>query len=36
LPSIVYARFDNDPTTYYFDDIILDAIQPVLTYASAR
>jgi hypothetical protein len=36
LPSIVYARFDNDPTTYYFDDIILDAIVPVLTYASAR
>ncbi len=36
LPSIVYARFDNDPTTYYFDDIILDAITPVLTYASAR
>lgn len=36
LPSIVYARFDNDPATYYFDDIILDAIQPVLTYASAR
>ena len=36
LPSIVYARFDNDPNTYYFDDIILDAITPVLTYASAR
>lgn len=36
LPSIVYARFDNDPNTYYFDDIILDAIVPVLTYASAR
>jgi alpha-tubulin suppressor-like RCC1 family protein len=36
LPSIVYARFDNDPATYYFDDIILDAIVPVLTYASAR
>jgi alpha-tubulin suppressor-like RCC1 family protein len=35
LPSIVYARF-GDSTNYYFDDIILDAISPVLTFASAR
>ena len=36
LPSIVYARFDNDPNTYYFDDIILDSIAPVLTYVSSK
>lgn len=35
LPSIVYARF-GDESQYYFDDIILDAISPVLTFASAR
>ncbi len=35
LPSIVYARF-GDSTSYFFDDIILDAISPVLTFASAR
>lgn len=35
LPSIVYARF-GDQSQYYFDDIILDAISPVLTFASAR
>ena len=36
LPSIVYARFDNDPTTYYFDDIVLDSIAPVLTFVSSN
>ena len=35
LASIVYARF-GDETNYYFDDIIIDSISPVLTFASAR
>lgn len=35
LPAIVYARF-GDSTAYYFDDIIVDSISPVLTYVSAR
>jgi hypothetical protein len=35
LASIVYARF-GDETSYYFDDIIIDSISPVLTFASAR
>jgi hypothetical protein len=35
LASIVYARF-GDENNYYFDDIIIDAISPVLTFASAR
>ena len=35
LPSIVYARF-GDSNMYYFDDIILDAISPILTFASAQ
>ena len=35
LASIVYARF-GDSTSYYFDDIIIDSISPVLTFASAR
>jgi hypothetical protein len=35
LPSIVYARF-GDSNLYYFDDIILDAISPILTFASAQ
>ena len=35
LASIVYARF-GDETNYYFDDIIVDSISPVLTFASAQ
>ena len=35
LASIVYARF-GDETNYYFDDIIIDSISPVLTFASAQ
>lgn len=35
LPSIVYARFDNNLETYYFDDIIVDSISPILTYVSS-
>jgi alpha-tubulin suppressor-like RCC1 family protein len=35
LPSIVYARF-GESSQYFFDDIILDAISPILTFASAR
>jgi hypothetical protein len=35
LPAIVYARF-GDSTAYYFDDIIVDSIAPVLTYVAAR
>ena len=35
LASIVYARF-GDENNYYFDDIIIDSISPVLTYASAK
>jgi hypothetical protein len=35
LASIVYARF-GDSTNYYFDDIIIDSISPVLTFASAK
>jgi alpha-tubulin suppressor-like RCC1 family protein len=35
LPAIVYARF-GDSTAYYFDDIIVDSISPVLTYVAAR
>jgi hypothetical protein len=36
LPSIVYARFDNDPNTYYFDDIVVDSIAPILTFVSSN
>jgi hypothetical protein len=35
LPAIVYARF-GDSTSYFFDDIIVDSIAPVLTYVAAR
>jgi alpha-tubulin suppressor-like RCC1 family protein len=35
LASIVYARF-GDENNYYFDDIIIDSIAPVLTFASAK
>ena len=35
LASIVYARFGEE-NNYYFDDIIIDSISPVLTFASAR
>jgi hypothetical protein len=35
LPAIVYARF-GDSTSYFFDDIIVDSISPVLTYVAAR
>lgn len=35
LPAIVYARF-GDSTAYFFDDIIVDSISPVLTYVAAR
>jgi hypothetical protein len=34
LPAIVYARF-GDSTAYYFDDIIVDSVSPVLTYVAA-
>jgi len=34
LPAIVYTRF-GDSTTYFFDDIIVDSIAPVLTYVAA-
>jgi hypothetical protein len=34
LPAIVYTRF-GDSTSYFFDDIIVDSIAPVLTYVSA-
>jgi hypothetical protein len=36
LPSIVYARFDNDPNTYYFDDIVVDSVAPILTFVSSN
>ena len=34
LPAIVYVRFDNDGFTY-FDDIIVDSTNPILTFAQA-
>ena len=34
LPAIVYVRYNYNDTTY-FDDIIIDAVSPILTYASA-
>ena len=35
LPAIVYARFGDANATTYFDDIIMDSLAPILTYASA-
>ena len=35
IPAMVYVRFDNDLQTY-FDDILVDAIAPILTFVSAR
>lgn len=34
LPALVYVRYNYNDTTY-FDDIIIDAVAPILTYASA-
>lgn len=34
LPALVYVRYNYNDTTY-FDDIIIDAVSPILTYASA-
>jgi hypothetical protein len=35
IPALVYIRFDSDLQTY-FDDILVDAIAPILTFVSAR
>ena len=35
LPAIVYARYGDANAITYFDDIIMDSLSPILTYASA-